>query len=285
MSAFATKLVLFFAVLISLDSAVDLWRHLTDKEKIDWFDSNDLCLISSKHNGTFESIAENCDKLTREKGETLQPTRCRAGNSWPSKSGFCAPFDYPFAERQSLHQTVKGYDDPQKKPLSSFFRKLGKEEGALLIIGDSVMQQFYSALACELEREKVWKDPAKFTNTDELQYVKSDPSPDSKKVPISFINVYHFVNGRYDRVPDSALQKMKSTVESMSAAHNSLVVLFNVGLHYVDTPIAQFARADYQKQLTVALKYLHNYAIKHPSKTIRIFWRETTAQHFPTING
>ena len=49
-----------------------------------------------------------------------------------------------------MHEAIRGFDDPRAKPLVSFFRKLAKEGGALLIAGDSVMQQFYSAMACEL---------------------------------------------------------------------------------------------------------------------------------------
>ena len=44
------------------------------------------------------------------------------------------------------------------------------------------MQQFYSAIACELEREKVWKNPYKFTNTDELQYVKCSDCTNSVQI-------------------------------------------------------------------------------------------------------
>lgn len=72
------------------------------------------------------------------------------------------------------------------------FHLLSKEKGALLLVGDSVMQQFFSAIACELERENVWKDPSKFTNTDEVQYVD--------KVSIRFLPVYHFVNGKWDKI-------------------------------------------------------------------------------------
>jgi hypothetical protein len=63
------SLLLLLAVLGSLgSSSQQLWRDLSDKEKREWFNVNDLCLIASKVNGTFDSIAENCDKLSKEKG-------------------------------------------------------------------------------------------------------------------------------------------------------------------------------------------------------------------------
>ena len=105
------------------------------------------------------------------------------------------------------------------------------------------MQQFYSALACELEREQVWKNPSKFTNTDELQYVKASSSGGSSAndnnqhsnhaVQIKFLPIYHFVNGRFDRVANASMFHLKKSVESMIANYDSLVILFNVGLHYV----------------------------------------------------
>lgn len=72
--------------------------------------------------------------------------------------------------------------------------------------------------------------------------------------------------------------------------------------------MAHFTRADYQSQVTMAFKYLQNVVLSHShgshgkghhahnnkhnnnngigsEKRIRIFWRETTAQHFPTPNG
>ena len=106
------------------------------------------------------------------------------------------------------------------------------------------MQQFYSALACELEREQVWKNPGRFTNTDELQYVRVNPSSASGQaadgsknnnpaVQIKFLPIYHFVNGRFDRVANASMFHLKKTMEGMIANFESLVVVFNVGLHYV----------------------------------------------------
>jgi hypothetical protein len=65
------------------------------------------------------------------------------------------------------------------------------------------MQQYYNAIACELEREGVWKDPSKFTNTDALKYVQTEESDKSKGVPIRFAPIYHFVNNKYDRMVSS----------------------------------------------------------------------------------
>jgi hypothetical protein len=97
-----------------------------------------------------------------------------------------------------LRRAIRGYDDPSSHPLRELFRLLSREKGALLLVGDSVMQQYYSAIACELEREGVWTDPNSFRNTDALKYVEVEVG--SPPVPIKFLPIYHFVNGRFDRV-------------------------------------------------------------------------------------
>jgi hypothetical protein len=53
----------------------------------------------------------------------------------------------------------------QSSYVNKFFRSLQAEKGALLLIGDSVMHQFFGAVACELEREGIWNDPTSFRNT------------------------------------------------------------------------------------------------------------------------
>ena len=71
----------------------------------------------------------------------------------------------------------------------------------------------------------------------------------------------------------------------MLSKHDTLVIMINMGLHFIDNPVKDFSRQDYQSQMTMILTYLHNFAIEHKNKNIFIYWRETTAQHFPTSNG
>lgn len=182
-----------------------------------WYTPLDKCMIMNDTSNAIEIIMSTCEerlKYSTTKYSTTsttnipspyQPDRCRAGNSWPSKGGYCAPADIPYAKRLALFRAVEGYDNPDKQPLKVLFSKLSAEKGALLLIGDSVMQQFYGAIACELEREGIWKDPKLFKNTDELQYVRTDHGVKSNKVPIKFIPIYHFVNGRFDRIVSTML--------------------------------------------------------------------------------
>ena len=212
------------------------------------------------------------------------PQRCRAGNSWPSKSEFCQSSDLPFSERNSFRQVTKGLDDPSNRHLDSFFRKLSANSGALLVVGDSVMQQFFNAIACELERTGTWKDASRFSNTDEVQHVRPKGAK-TAAATMKFMPLYHFVNGKWDRMPNASMHHLTTAVETMSSKHSSLVVILNMGLHYVDNPVAGFTRRDYVEQITGALQYLHKMVQEHPARKIRVFWRETSAQHFPTPNG
>ena len=264
-----------------------------------WMTPLDLCLLANDSTLPVEEMMYDCELKIKAQGFRGQflPTRCRAGNSWPSKGGFCAAKDIPYAQRENFRRAIRGYDDPTQQPLRTLFSKLSKERGALLLVGDSVMQQFYGALACELEREGVWTDPSAFKNTDELRHVQVDPTTGANviglnasaipKVPIRFTPIYHFVNGKYDRVPNASMHALHKAVDSFLENYDSLYVFINIGLHYVSNPIAKFDRPAYQSQMTDALQYLHDkkHGMKSKNKIVRIVWRETSAQHFPTYNG
>ena len=81
------------------------------------------------------------------------------------------------------------------------------------------------------------------------------------------------------------MHHLRKSVESFLDTHDSLMVFMNVGLHYVSNPVPLFSKKDYEQQITDALQYLHTKKIENKKKKIRIIWRETSAQHFPTYNG
>ena len=256
-----------------------------------WYTPFDLCML--EFNSSTVSIDDMMSICTKniKPNEVLPPLRCRAGNAWPLRSGFCSPFDLPFSERINFRKSVRFYDDPSQKPLKKLFSRLSVENGALLLIGDSVMQQFFGAIACELEREGLWNDPKSFRNTDEIKYVTPNISGHSASlktpfsVPVRFVPIYHFVDGRYDRVKNASIHHLNTSIEHFLRDYDSLFILFNVGLHYVGGGIPQFNREDFRSQVTMALTYIQNIVLTRPEKKIRVYWRETTAQHFPTPTG
>ena len=259
------------------------WQDSTALSR--WYTPYDLCVLSSASNGSIESISQPCEEAAAKRGETVPPIRCRVGNSWPSKGGFCSAADIPYTLRKNLRRSLVGLDDPGQQFLRSLFTELSRQKGMLLLVGDSVMQQFFGAMACELEREGIWKDPSKFTNTDEVRQIKVDETQTTPAVPVKFVPIYHFVNGRFDRVANASMFHLRKNVEEYVAQHDSVLVLMNMGLHYVSSPIAHFDRTAYRSQMTGALSYLNGVALAHPNKKIRIIWRETSAQHFPTPTG
>jgi hypothetical protein len=270
---------------------VSEWQKSTHLEK--WYQPLDLCLLSDRRNVSIDVIVKDCLAKIPKEGPPIQPVRCRVGNTWPSRSAYCDPEDIPLADREHLLSSIPGLDDPSANPLRDFVRILSKRKGLLLMIGDSVMQQFYSALACELEREGIWDDPAKFTNTDETRTVALPSSNTSRpedvatdaSATLQFLPIYHLVNGRYDRVPQAALHHLRNALKQALSKYRTIVILINMGLHYVDNPVAGFSKDDYAQQMTTVLTTLHQTVIDHPDHTIKVLWRETTAQHFPTPNG
>lgn len=273
-------LIICFSCLLHVSTGLtDRWVESKHLNK--WYNPFDLCMIHSGSNSSIKEVIKECE--TKTNAPAPPPVRCQAGNSWPSKSEYCSAADIPFNQRMHFQRSVEGLDDPGDHHLKRFFAKLSEEEGTLVVVGDSVMQQYFSAIACELEREQVWKDHTKFSNTDEVQYVRV--APNATLVPMQFLPIYHFVNGRHDRIPNAPMRKLESTLEALLPKFKSIVVVVNMGLHYIDNPVPNFSRIDYRHQMTTALTYLHNFALSHLYKNIRVFWRETSAQHFPTANG
>jgi len=284
--SFAVRTLLFFWLISSITSLGEFDRWWQDSKSLDkWYTPYDLCILSSDSNGTIESISQPCEAAAAKRSEVVPPVRCRVGNSWPSKGGFCSAADIPYTQRRNLRRSLVGFDDPTQQYMRSLFTDLSKQKGMLLLVGDSVMQQFFGAMACELEREGIWKDPSKFTNTDEVRHIKVDEAQTTPAVPVKFVPIYHFVNGRFDRVANASMFHLRRNVEEYVKHHDSLVVFMNMGLHYVSSPIAHFDRNAYRSQMTDALIYLNNVALANPSKRIKIIWRETSAQHFPTPTG
>lgn len=274
-------MIVIIITFLCLTDIVLSQNWIESKNLSQWYNDFDLCLIKSTSNGTIESIMKQCENELNH--SSSKPVRCIAGNSWPSKSEFCSAADIPFNKRTGFQKSLENLDNPTDNHLKTFFSKLSEENGALLVIGDSVMQQFFSAIACELEREKIWNNPTKFTNTDEIQYIRV--SPNSTIVPMQFLPIYHLVNNRFDRIPNAPMKKLENTLELYIKQHNSVTVIINMGLHYIDNPVPNFSRIDYRNQMIIVLTYLHNIALSNSNKNIRIFWRETSAQHFPTNNG
>lgn len=258
----------------------EAWARSSKLES--WYSPLDICLLADQRKTTVDVMVKDCTERLPKDTPTLPPVRCRVGNTWPARSAYCDPEDIPFPLREHLFSSVIGLDDPSVHALKDFFRILAKRQGMLLMVGDSVTQQFYSAVACELEREGVWTDPGQFTNTDETKTVTFGVN---ETAVMRFLPVYHLVNGRYDRVANAALHQLKNALAHSLNMHRTVFVLINMGLHYVDNPVAGFTKQDYTSQMTTVLQLLHNTVIEHPSHTIKILWRETTAQHFPTPNG
>lgn len=273
---------LFFTISALPKQVVPRYNWVRSVNTSAWYSSLDLCILQNTSRVDVDIILHDCQA---RHPQPAQVPRCTVGNAWrgPAKAPFCSSQDIPYSERTQLVEAVDGFDDPSQRPLYHFFRKLALKKGSVILIGDSVMQQFFGSIACELEREGIWTDPNNFKNTDEIKFVSADPSIEHS-VPIKFTAVYHFVNGRYDRIANASMHAMKKSVDDFILKYDCVYIIANMGLHYVSNPLAHFSRVDYVEQMTWALQYLQRVSETN-SKDIRVFFRETTAQHFPTPNG
>eukprot|EP01040_Poterioochromonas_malhamensis_P002756 gene2756-2933_t len=272
-----------------------------------WLTPIDLCIIQDTRNVSTDIILRDCEaKVAQEKkDQVIPPLRCRIGNTWPSRSRYCDAEDIPFSQRFHFKSVPKTLDHPEDNALKTFFSHLIKKNGALLLIGDSVTQQMFNAIACELVRENVWTDYNTFTNTDEVQYVtmsqidhKNQETP-LQQSALKFLPVYHFVDGRHDRRPQQAFHSLVTTLQDFLSKYNTLYIVINMGLHYIDNPAPGFSKNDYSKQMEKLLLYLHSFHQNYTNTAssphhhslngkpydIKIIWRETSAQHFSLPNG
>lgn len=161
------SLVICSLYLLVLPISLAVIGDWSESKNLDgWLTPLDKCILKSRG----EDVLSDCRKTTGIQ-EAQQPLRCSVGNSWPSKSGFCSSVDLSFDDRKNFIKSLYGYDDPSAKPMYDFFKALAAEKGAVLFIGDSVMQQFVNAVACELEREGVWQDRTRFTNTGSIKCI------------------------------------------------------------------------------------------------------------------
>jgi hypothetical protein len=294
--------IIYFAESLQ-DDLENQW--IISKNLNSWLSPLDHCLINDARNISADEIMKDCEQnlMSKQKITDFPPVRCRIGNTWPSRSKFCDSTDIPFAKRKHFLTSAMGYDDPNDLVLKEFFYHLTKKNGILLMIGDSVMQQFMNAIACELSREGVWTDYNRFKNTDETQYISLSEVSNKKegkateneektevvmKSAMKFLPIYHFVDGRYDRKPQAAFHSLVSTLQDCLQQYKTIVVLINMGLHYIENPSPGFGKNDYSTQMTKLLLYLssfHSNATRLTQHSVEIVWRETTAQHFATKNG
>jgi hypothetical protein len=294
------KLFCFLIILpyIICNTNIEKYKWVDSKNVSKWYTPFDLCLLSNSSSLPVETILADCEEKVKISipDLSLRPIRCRAGNSWPSKSGFCSSSDIPFSERKNLQRTLEGYDDPTDEPLRRLFTILSKEKGSLILIGDSVMQQFFGAMACELERNGIWSDPNYFRNTDEVRFVEildkntggavyDNKGVSLPPVAVKFTPIYHLVNGRWDRMVNASMHRLRLSVDDFLNKFESVMIMVNMGLHFVGNPVPHFSPADYNSQMTYLLQYLHNIQNGRPEKKLRTIWRETSAQHFSTTTG
>jgi hypothetical protein len=152
----------------------------------------------------------------------------------------------------------------------------------LLVFGDSVTGQHMADLACQLQRfgiDRVWngatitiKHLDKFFQERPISF---DPVTDAKPIAASSIFRIHYVQLMGHSEWPERFRSFKEYVDRLR--EGSAVVLFNAGLHYNNNP----------EQLRKTAEDFVNYTMKVliPDKKFHVFFRETSAQHFPSGTG
>jgi len=166
-------------------------------------------------------------------------------------------------------KVIEGYDDPSARPIENIFRLLMRANGSLVMIGDSVHEQFAQAMTCQAERENLkgydWKNG---WETDIGAIV------DGKVAP------YHFLKSFYLNEP-----QMKADLLQLIPNYDFVMVLFNTGLHYNNNSANDHDAKHYKRVMVEFFEFLSSLKFRFEHKKFVYVWKEATAQHFQTSNG
>lgn len=240
-----------------------------------WYTPLDVCLLWDHTTNKVTSDIQRCKKA--HPYHAKQPDRCIVGNTWPTKAISCSSLN-----AIQYFQLSVDLNDPLLLPLQKLFGALSQKKCAFLLIGDSLMAQFFNAIMCELTREGLWTTHPTLTKTNmsKSHFVTSNLS--NPPVPVKFIQLYHFAKGLHDRTSDPSMVTLKRGVDEFTRSHNCVFIVINFGAHYSDGLPLQ-SPVDYVEHMSRVLVYLHAVCEVRPS--VRVYWRETAAQHFPTPHG
>jgi hypothetical protein len=204
--------------------------------------------------------------------------RCNVGSDREGYlHGFCSQLSSSFYR----HQSTRPWPETRNiVDVMILMLKYGYD--TLFLFGDSITRQHFSEMACQLKRLGIAAksgdllsievpDLDKFYAAHPISFdVETDTIPlVSSTFRIHYQGITH--RAEFER---KEFNEFKRYVEHLRS--NSTVILFNAGLHFNDPQYLQ-------KVVSDVFQYTMNYLV--PEKGFHVFFRESSAQHFPTANG
>ena len=197
----------------------------------------------------------------------LKSFKCRAGGLHNSKH-ICQ--SYPGnvqSDRFHYFQAVKGYDDPDRKPLYELYELFRLTNTSMLFFGDSMMKQIFHAHSCELEREGLMEASSMVENVYVNEISNSNLLP---PIQVNYLKQFKF--------SASALKRFRVEVSKLAQKSDRIVIILNQGLHF-----NEIHKEEFSSTLENAIKsHFSKLNDLFPTKEFVFVYLETTAQHFET---
>jgi hypothetical protein len=204
--------------------------------------------------------------------------RCNVGSDGEGDlHGFCSQLSSSFYR----HRSTKPWPETRNiVDVMILMLKHGYDN--LVLFGDSVTRHHLSEIACQLKRFGIGvksgdllsievPDLDKFYTTHPISF---DAETDAKPLVSSTFRFHYLGITNRAEFERKEFQEFKRYVGHLGS--NSTVILFNAGLHFNDPQ-------NLQKVASEVFQFTTKYLV--PEKGFHLFFRESSAQHFPTANG
>jgi len=270
------------------------WEPLSPSRMAQWYEPWELCMLYKNDSvkyftaGNVKSCVDQqrgSNSAGKKQNHSASSARgnfhCRLGHLYHNMP--CV-----FGSRTNLldmsafFQSVRGFDDPAQRHLLEMLQNLGAARAALVMLGDSTLNAFVSALQCDLKREglsvsTVQKDILGIKGT-QLYSIATPTASSVHETPGA-------VSMLFKQVPE--LQPHHLRYMSVYAEHfldtrhlRGLVLVLQAGTWYHSR--ARMLPA-VKALLDAALQLVSRYA--RLGKHVTLVWAEQVAQHWPTRNG
>ena len=248
------------------DGILDIsWELSQNLER--WYQPWELCILNSTSAEDLMKITKECTTRHGVPLDGLKSFKCRAGGLHNSKH-LCQ--SYPGkVQRDRVHyfQAVKGYDNPDRKPLRELYELYSYTNTSMMFFGDSMMKQIFHAHSCELEREELMENSSMIENVFVNEVYETNLLPPTQVI---FLKQFKF--------SASALKKFRLEVTKLAQKSDRVVIVLNQGLHFNEN-----LKEEFSSTLEHAIKeHFSRMNDAFSTKSFVFIYLETAAQHFET---
>jgi hypothetical protein len=277
----------FILCLYTITSYQESWIQ-TNEANI-WYDKSNQCILKLGFNGLIKKSMKLCnisvglfefEEMIYTVGEKVHPY-CVVSESCHTKFHFQQQIFSKVYNSSSIN--TNPFQNPLFKLLNKISYKNVQNEtiiGQIIFFGDSSSMSIFEAFICEIIRNKLFTNFEAVNIVDKMQHIfyNFSENTDNNQKPVKSKIGLRFINKNITSILDMFNQTLSATLNET----NYLVLIVNIGLWYN----YGFENHLYKDEAKILLKYLYSlsYTLQRhfkEKKTIKIFWLETVAQHYP----